>query len=130
MTEFFADSSYRDVNAANIMMSPSAQTHDGLLSRIRPKWRSRTKTQIPARYYLIGFRYSEHFDEGVLCPCARTAGADSRMEIEAPEVTQDDGQYDPFPLDVYYLGYLINKYIIEVSLTTLKFRSPLIVVTE
>lgn len=112
------------------MMSPSAQARHGLLGRIRPDWRSRTETHSPVRYYFIGFRYSEHFNEGVLCPCARTAGADSRMEMEAPEVTQDDGQYDPFPLDVYYLGYLINKYIIEVSLTTLKFISPLIVVTE
>ena len=76
------------------------------------------------KYWYINLEHSMRFTDDPL-PRA-PIHKDMIREVKAPEIKSgEDGQYDPFALDVFYLGYLISQHIIHVSFTLSACMSPL-----
>ncbi|EIN06245.1 kinase-like protein [Punctularia strigosozonata HHB-11173 SS5] len=108
---------HRDCTANNIMLDPRDMYPDGFHPAKPSKAKDLkgaahyyTRTQRPSRYYLIDFGLSMLFPPEGPRTAIPTMGGDRSV----PEFTTDyDAIYDPFPVDVYYLGNWVRKYIIE-----------------
>jgi hypothetical protein len=75
--------------------------------------RYRARTQRPPRYYLIDFGLSKVYppEDGPPRDIPVQGGDKS-----VPEFANDSREpYDPFPVDVYYLGNWIREYFMKVS---------------
>jgi len=79
---------------------------DGM-TRITPLDRKRH----PVRYYFIGFGNSLHIPRHQRTPIKGIGGGD----CDVPELHTGQA-YDPFKLDIYTLGNLIDKYLHEVRI--------------
>lgn len=81
-----------------------------------------TRTQRPPRYYWIDFGLSIPFDVTDQCPRAEPvlAGDKSAPEYQylrgGKSARPHNTMADPFPSDIYYLGNLVRRYFMEVTL--------------
>ncbi len=70
-----------------------------------------TRTQRPPKYCLIDFGLSRRYDPSDPNPLEEQIyGGDKTV----PEFDTDKLAFNPFQTDIYYLGNMIRKYIIEV----------------
>ena len=74
-----------------------------------------TRTQRPPRYYWIDFGQAIRFDESDENPRAPCIHANDRSVPEFQEEGHELREYDPFPIDIYYLGNMVREYFLEVS---------------
>jgi hypothetical protein len=110
----------RDCTVNNIMLDPTKMYIDSFHPAQPDKrrdWkgpaRYRTRTQRPPRYYLIDFGLSKVYapEDGPPRDIPVQGGDKS-----VPEFANDSQEpYDPFPVDVYYLGNWIREYFMDVS---------------
>jgi hypothetical protein len=74
--------------------------------------------QRPPRYYFIDFGLSEYHDQTAgACVTDFRFGGDHSCPEEA-----GTGLFDPFPVDVYYLGNVLREHFVEVRLQWSFFR--------
>ncbi|EIN06250.1 hypothetical protein PUNSTDRAFT_127605 [Punctularia strigosozonata HHB-11173 SS5] len=108
---------HRDCTVNNIMLDPR-DMYPASFHPARPEKsgdgkapaRYFTRTQRPSRYYLIDFGLSQLYPPGEPAIAFPTRGGDRTV----PEFAADyDADYDPFPVDVYYLGNWVREYIIK-----------------
>lgn len=112
-----------DCAAENILMDGSSLYKDGW-HPMNP-WQGRNggdlflthkRSEAEIKYYFIDFGLSTEFVPG---QCERLVTG-QKGRIEAPE--QISGlPYDPFKLDVYYLGQVYQKKIVDVRFLTLVY---------
>ena len=74
-----------------------------------------TRTQRPPKYYWIDFGQAVRFDEDDENPRVPCIHANDRSVPEFQDPDHESRDYDPFPIDIYYLGNLVRKYFLEVS---------------
>ncbi|EIN06247.1 hypothetical protein PUNSTDRAFT_73300 [Punctularia strigosozonata HHB-11173 SS5] len=111
---------HRDCTANNIMLDPRNMYPDGFhpaepskAKDLKEPAQYFTRTQRPSKYYLIDFGLSMLFPPEGPATAIPTMGGDRSV----PEFAADyDAPYDPFPVDVYYLGNWVRKYIIQVGI--------------
>ncbi|KAI0265981.1 hypothetical protein BC834DRAFT_824509 [Gloeopeniophorella convolvens] len=127
---------HRDCTLMNIMFDPSEMYpepfHPAAMKRSRDfqgKARRYTRTRCPPRYFLIDFGLSREYDPENGPPLESVLrGGDS----SAPEHRDTDIPCDPFPTDVYYLGNLVRRELMNASTlgipcyNGLEFMLPLI----
>jgi hypothetical protein len=108
----------RDCTTNNIMFDPSEMYPQGFhptqMDRSRDfKGRAKryTRTQRPPRYYLIDFGLSRRYSSRQAFDAPLRGGDKS-----APE-HQNRAPCNPFYTDIYYLGNLVRREFIQVSLT-------------
>lgn len=72
-----------------------------------------TRTQRPPKYYIIDFGISRRYALGDETPLEPPIwGGDKSV----PEFHKSTNPCDPFPTDMYYIGNLIRKDFLEVSI--------------
>ncbi|EIN06243.1 hypothetical protein PUNSTDRAFT_72931 [Punctularia strigosozonata HHB-11173 SS5] len=109
---------HRDCTGNNIMLDPRnmypKSFHPAEPNRSRD-WRgnalSYTRTQRPSSYYLIDFGLSQLYPPHGAKAIPVEGGDKSVPEFQS----NPNGEYDPFPVDVYYLGNWVKQYIIKVK---------------
>lgn len=73
--------------------------------------RFRTRTLGPPKYFLIDFGLSRRYDPSIAEPREiPILGADK----EVPEFQNSNEPCNPFPTDVFYIGNMIRKDLVEV----------------
>ena len=72
-----------------------------------------TRTRDPTRYYFTDFSNSIRFKTEAERSAGPVLGVDSKMQ--APEFRQSDEPCDPFLTDIYYLGNMLNREVLEVG---------------
>ena len=117
----------RDCAAQNILMDGSAIYKDGwhpmAPHRTRDgRWplssRIANRTHVNVKYYFIDFSLSTQFD-----PSQRNQIVTGKLgRIQAPE-QKSDNPYDPFKLDVFYLGHVFKTKIVDVCAPRLPLAS-------
>ncbi|KAJ3481135.1 hypothetical protein NLI96_g7861 [Meripilus lineatus] len=121
---------HRDCTLLNIMMDPRPMFpemfHPGDMSRSRDFQSSAkfyTRTSRPTKYIFIDFGLSIRYQPGQDRKALPLRGGDKTV----PEF-QGNGLralYDPFPVDVYYLGNLIREEFLEKTVGV-AFMKPLV----
>ncbi|EIN06241.1 kinase-like protein [Punctularia strigosozonata HHB-11173 SS5] len=115
---------HRDCTVGNIMLDPRDMYPDGFHPS-RPRrardWNGDakfyTRTQRPSRYYLIDFGLSQLYPPEGSATAIPSLGGDKTV----PELlAHPDSEYDPFPVDVYYVGNWVREYIIKVGIRILR----------
>lgn len=73
-----------------------------------------TRTRQPTRYYFADFGNSIRFKT----EAERTAGPvlGVKSEMQAPEFRQSDVPCDPFLTDIYYLGNMLHRQVLQVRI--------------
>lgn len=74
-----------------------------------------TRTQRPPTYYWIDFGQAVRFDERDENPRVPCVHANDRSAPEFQGEGHEERDYDPFPIDIYYLGNMVRMYFLEVS---------------
>lgn len=76
----------------------------------------RTRTECPVRYYITDFGISLQFEPGVTSPLAEPWIGGVKTAPEFQNLPRENlPPTDPFPTDVWYLGYLIRALFLDVS---------------
>ncbi|TFK74338.1 hypothetical protein BDN72DRAFT_833692 [Pluteus cervinus] len=108
---------HRDIGQPNIMMEGTELFPDGwhqefghLLPDGQRQTTVFTRTQRPPKYYLIDFGLSRRYDPSDPNPLEEPIYGGDRT---VPEFDTDEEVFNPFRTDIYYLGNMIRKYIIE-----------------
>ncbi|TFK74337.1 hypothetical protein BDN72DRAFT_955946 [Pluteus cervinus] len=108
---------HRDIGQPNIMMDGDELFPDGwhqLFGYMLPGGQRQTtvitRTQRPPKYYLIDFGLSRRYDPSDPNPLEEPIYGGDRT---VPEFDTDKEAFNPFQTDIYYLGNMIRKYIIE-----------------
>ncbi|KAJ3475559.1 hypothetical protein NLI96_g11760 [Meripilus lineatus] len=109
---------HRDCTYLNIMMDPRPtfpeMFHPGRISRTRDLQsfaKFHTRTSRPTKYYFIDFGLSTKFKAGQDRKVLANCGGDRTV----PEFIWHGVKrnYDPFPIDVYYIGNLVREQFLE-----------------
>ena len=88
-------------NAVRGYLTPRGEKHSTIY----------TRTQRPPRYYFIDFGLSRCFDPSDSNPLAEPiVGGDKTV----PEFLTDREAFNPFHTDIYYLGNMIQEFVIQV----------------
>ncbi|KZT21803.1 hypothetical protein NEOLEDRAFT_1164410 [Neolentinus lepideus HHB14362 ss-1] len=125
----------RDCTWRNIMMDPSTLYPD-LFHPVRDTRRRDfkgdakhyTRTQRPVRYYWIDFGLTRRYVAEDMPPMEEIVqGGDRSVPEHQPAALEQNPtkSCNPFPTDVYYLGNVIRKHLIENNVG-LEFLQPLI----
>ncbi|KAJ3475558.1 hypothetical protein NLI96_g11761 [Meripilus lineatus] len=90
--------------------------HPGRTSRsqdVQSDAKFHTRTARPTKYFFIDFGLSSKFEPGQDRKVMANCGGDRTV----PEFIWHGvkREYDPFPIDVYYLGNLVREQFLEVS---------------
>jgi hypothetical protein len=70
-----------------------------------------TRTLHPPRYHFIDFGLAEHFPEGSHPLAEQIWGGDKTV----PEFQNSAAPCDPFATDVYYIGNVVRRHLLDVS---------------
>ncbi|TFK74320.1 hypothetical protein BDN72DRAFT_893294 [Pluteus cervinus] len=108
---------HRDIGIPNIMMDGDEMFPEGwnhFLGRLTPQGKPHrtffTRTQKPSKYYLIDFGLSRRYDPSDPDPLERPILGGDRT---VPEFQTGKESFNPFRTDIYYVGNLIRRYIME-----------------
>ena len=82
------------------------------------------RTERPVRYIVIDFGLSVRFNQGDVHLVYPARGADASAPEHRPELMASQTPHNPFPTDVYYLGNLIRKTFVEVSVQCVPCCQP------
>ncbi|KAJ3480772.1 hypothetical protein NLI96_g8117 [Meripilus lineatus] len=126
----FDEPRFKDCTQLNIMMDPRptfpAMFHPGDISRSRDfksKAKFHTRTSRPTKYLFIDFGLSLRFEPGQDRKVFPIRGGDRTVpEFEWYGMKT---KFDPFPVDVYYLGNLIREEFLQKT-RGLEFIIPLV----
>ncbi|TFK74313.1 hypothetical protein BDN72DRAFT_81236 [Pluteus cervinus] len=108
---------HRDIGIANLMMDGEQMFPEGwnhFSGDITPRGEKHTtfftRTQRPPKYYIIDFGLSRQYDPSDTNPLEKPIiGGDKTV----PEFQTDKELFNPFHTDIYYMGNLIRRYIME-----------------
>ena len=110
---------YSDIHVNNIMMEPTPlishiphPTHYTKSYDFKHYIRKRTRTSYPTRYFYIDFGLSYRLPPEDPSPRIHVAiGGDKTV----PEYKDPHGLHDPYKIDVYCLGNIIQEHFMDVS---------------
>lgn len=118
----------RDCTALNLMMDASDMYPQGFHPIKYEKNREctgpakhYTRTQRPPKYYWIDFGQAVQFsetEENLRVACVH---ANDRSVPEFQDEGHESRLYDPFPIDIYYLGNMVRTYFLEVCRITCRY---------
>ncbi|KAI9067304.1 hypothetical protein FKP32DRAFT_1755210 [Trametes sanguinea] len=120
---------HRDIMFLNFMMDPapivSEPCHPHISRRsydTRRKVKFSTRTRHPVRYYLIDFGISRKYPADCVSPREDPIWGGIKT---VPEFHKSNEPCDPFPTDIYYIGFLLRQDFIEKSVD-FEFLTPLV----
>ncbi|KZT29119.1 hypothetical protein NEOLEDRAFT_1128691 [Neolentinus lepideus HHB14362 ss-1] len=126
---------HRDCTWRNIMLDPSALYPDSfhpIRTRRRRNFKGDakhyTRTQRPVKYYLIDFGLTRRYKAEDIPPTEEIVqGGDRSAPEHQPAALEQNPtkRCNPFPTDVYYLGNVIRKQLIEPNIG-FEFLQPLV----
>ncbi|KAI9067305.1 kinase-like protein [Trametes sanguinea] len=120
---------HRDIMNLNFMMDPapiiSETWHPHIPHRsydTRRKVYVSTRTRHPIKYYIIDFGISRRYPADCVSPLEDPIWGGIKT---VPEFQGSDEPRDPFPTDIYYVGYLLWEDFVERS-KNFEFLRPLV----
>ncbi|KAJ3002778.1 hypothetical protein NUW54_g5662 [Trametes sanguinea] len=112
---------HRDIMNLNFMMDPTPMISETWHPHIphrsydtRRKVTVSTRTRHPVKYYIIDFGISRRYPADCVSPLEDPIWGGIKT---VPEFQGSDEPRDPFPTDIYYVGYLLWEDFVEVRLS-------------